>query len=153
DRLRNSPLTRAGLSEAAKKYEELDKQLQAYLQTSIREVRDDIFGDGFVFAFWPGKLPTEERGLFLLQARKPELLASLLKRLNELESKSGNMSAVETRQYGGMDYWRRVEKKGDVNFVLARNGLLAVSQDEATVKRVIDLLANRPSASPIRQQI
>ena len=153
DKLRNSPNTKLALAEAGKKYEELDKQLQGYLQTSIREIRDGIFGDGFVFAFWPGKNPADERGLFLVQARKPELLSTLVKRLNELESKSGNMAAVETRQYGGMDYWRRVEKKGDINFVLVRNGLVAVSQDEATLKRVIDLLGNRPSASPVWQQV
>lgn len=153
DRLRKSPLTSAALTDAGKKFEELDKQLQAYLQTSIREVRDDIFGDGFVFAFWPGKSPAEERGLFLLRSRKPELLAAVLKRLNEAESKSGNITNVEARRYGGVDYWQRVEKNGDTNYVLARNGLLAVTQDEATLKRVIDVLANRPLASRIWQQI
>src|SRR5262249_9963845 len=120
---------------------------------SIREVRDGIFGDGFVFAFWPGKNPTDERGLFLVQARKPELLGALVKRLNELETKSGNMAAVDTRQHGGVHYWRRVEKKGDINYVLVRNGLVAVSQDEATLKSVIDLLGKRPSASPVWQQV
>jgi hypothetical protein len=153
EHLRSAPISKAVVEAATLKWDETDKHLQEYLQTNIAEIRDDLLGDGFVFAFWPGKEQREERGLFLARARKPELLTKIAERLTELETKSGNVTAVEKRQHKGIDYVRRSEKRGETNFVLVRAGLVAFSPDETTLQAVIDRLPNPSAESPIWRQI
>ncbi len=151
-RLSSSPLGKMILDGAGKKYEELDKQLGAHFQTSLRELRQRVFGDGFVFAYWPGNDGAAERGLFLLRAPKPELLDDLFNKLNELEKNSGNVT-MENRQYKGMGYWRRVEKRGQTSYLLVHSGLLAVSQDERTIQQVMDLRPKQRASSAIWGQV
>src|SRR5262249_29409663 len=78
--LRESPLGRKiAQSPEAKKLKELENQLLEKLGVGLDRLRDDILGDAVVFAYWPGPpgKPKEERGVILLWARDPKLLAQV----------------------------------------------------------------------------
>ena len=74
----------------------------------------------------------------LVHARKPELVAGVFDRLNELQQKSGEVDALERREYQGQAYVRR-HKKGDGDeFYFLRGPVLAFSDKEVSIRAAID---------------
>ncbi len=114
---------------------ELEKQLQTHLQTSLAEVRDEVLGDAIVVAYWPANEKQPERMLFLTKARKPDLLERISGRLLQFQK---NASEVESVKYKDQSYHRIKEKIGKVSYQFVHAGLLALTEDEAMLRQVID---------------
>ena len=148
--LANSPLAEKLFPQKDRaKLAAFDALLRANLDTSFAEVRDDILGDAFVFAFRPAPLdrPDEEQGLILLRPRNPNRLGKLLERLNELQKASGEIRAVRTLSYRDFSYQVR-EKPEGAEYYLFHEGIFAFSGQESALRALIDqsILAARPEA-------
>ncbi len=76
-------------------------------------LRDDVLGDTVILAYKPPsqKNPADEQGLFLLHARKPERLVHLVDRLNDRQTKSGELKSLAVLEHKGTKYHRREEAK------------------------------------------
>src|SRR5437867_2438741 len=70
-------------------------------------------GDAAVLAHTPGPpdRPEREQGLLLVHARRADLLAALFDRLNEVQKKAGEVTAVEARTHRGQTYHLRRKAK------------------------------------------
>jgi hypothetical protein len=113
--LRESPLGRAvaNSAEMRKLDKVLGSDLRRHLQIDWPRLRDDILGDAVAFAYRPGRpgKPAEEQGLFLLWARDPVLLGTLITRLNQVQQQAGELSAVNPYHYNGRKFYERIEQK------------------------------------------
>jgi hypothetical protein len=90
----------------------LTSDLQKNLQVDWPRLRDDIFGDAIVLAYGPSRTRAgQETGLVLLWARDPQLLATLLERLDRGQLASGEVKAIQVHSYQGRKYVERVEEK------------------------------------------
>jgi hypothetical protein len=114
--LQQSPLWElVARSPEAKKFERfLEHDLPATLQIDWPRLRDDILGDAAVFAYRPrhSGQTEQESGLFLLWARDGQLLAALVKRLNQVQLDNGEIKAVRELTHRGKTYFERTEQKG-----------------------------------------
>lgn len=136
------------------KLADADRFLQQQLETSLVQLRDDILGDAFAFAYRPGPAgqPELEQGVILIHAGNEKLLARILGRLDEVQKQSGEVKEVETLSHRDVRYRRRVESKG-TRYELQRGSLLALTSQEAMLHRVIDLDLTAPkSDSPVARQ-
>src|SRR5437879_6210071 len=99
----------------AKKLAELDRQLTTALNLTWAQLRDDVLGDAVVLAYTPGPPghPEQEQGLWLIHARRPDRLAALVGRLNDLQRQSGEVTAVEPREHRGQTYYCRRKRNGE----------------------------------------
>src|SRR5262245_15650447 len=81
------------------------------LMVTPEQIRDDLLGDALVFAYRKGPPGEEgkEDGLILLHARDSKLLARVVDRINELQTKSGELKRVDTVGDGPAEYRRRVK--------------------------------------------
>jgi uncharacterized protein DUF3352 len=122
------------------KLAEFEAQLKAGLGVSLRQLRDDIFGDAIVFAYRPGNPGKEnqEMGLMLVHARDAKLLSEITSRFNELQKQSGDLKDVLDREHRGVKYQCRVEPHTQ-NYVYLHGSLLAFSTNETMIQQVIDL--------------
>jgi hypothetical protein len=149
--LADSPFV-AGLSKtpvgaAIAKADELAKlaKLQEQLQTQVgldwKTLREDIFGEAIAFAYRPGPpgKPDEEEGLILIRARAAKPLADLVKRLNEIQTSSGEVKEIEQRSHGGLAYFCRVERDKAPSYYYVRGPILLLSSNEAMLLRALDL--------------
>jgi hypothetical protein len=132
---------------------ELDKQLRALLGTGLQELRDDVLGDGFVFAYWPAQSKQPERGVFLVKARRADLLAKLVSSLRELGAQSGDLKHVRDGVHAGSAYHQLQDKEGKSTFYVLKDQLLAVTEDEESLKKVIDRTRGTPPASALAKQL
>ena len=80
--------TIAGSAEL-KQLQQVEQYLIKNLGVGWADLRDDVLGDAFVFAYRPGPAgkQDQEQGLFLVRARNARTLASLVQKLNELAEK------------------------------------------------------------------
>src|SRR5262249_33034940 len=69
--------------------------IKKHFDVGWAELRDDVLGDAFLFAYRPGPpgKPEQEQGMFLLEARNEATLAGLIKKLNDLQLKTGELKA------------------------------------------------------------
>jgi hypothetical protein len=151
-RFRASPLGQAlTASPEMGKLTKLDGDLQRTVQVSLARLANDIFGDAVVFAYRPGPAgkPDEEQGLLLLFAHDADLLSQLVSRVNKVQQQTGELKALEAREYHGVRYWRRQEARAE-HFYLLRGPLLVLGRREVTLRQVIDRqkapLASRAAA-------
>jgi hypothetical protein len=111
-RLAESPLFKQ-LQQApeAQKVQQVVTTLLTELGITPEQLRDDILGDAFVFAYRKGPpgQPEKEDGLILLHARDEKLLGRLVNRINELQTKSGELKGVESVDSKGHRYFKRVK--------------------------------------------
>jgi hypothetical protein len=116
------------------------------LGTTPQTLLDEVLGDAVAFAYSPAPAgqPNEERAVFLVHPRKPEALAKLVEKLNELQTKGGEVKAVARREHAGGEYFERQLAGGGSHFYCFRGGVFAFSSSEADVKAVID----RDKATP-----
>jgi hypothetical protein len=138
---RESPLGKQ-LADPAQlaKIDALAGSLADQLGVTVDQLRDDIFGDAIVFAYQPGPpgKPQEEVGLVFLHARKPDALAKLIGRLNELQQKSGEVRAVREKSHRGRAYFERVKTGDGREYYYLRDGRFAFSSREDAIRRVIE---------------
>src|SRR5262249_41388256 len=116
-----------------------EQHLKKHLGVGWAELRDDVLGDAFAFAYRPGPpgKPEGEQGMFLLRARSEKTLADLVRKLEEVQKSNGELKAVERRQYRGVEYFRRVEQKGN-NYYLLRDKVLLYTAQEDLLRQAIE---------------
>ena len=127
-------------SPEAQKLAQMDKEFRTHLNVSWAQLRDDVLGDAVVLSYTPGPpgKPEAEVGLLLVHARKPDVLTSLLDRLTDLQNKSGELTAVERREYRGQAYVLRRKKIGADEYYFIHGSVLAVTDKEAALQAAID---------------
>jgi hypothetical protein len=130
------------------KLAELEKFLKQHLGTDFAQLRDDIFGDAFVFAFKPGPpgKPDQEQGIFLVRARNETVLTNLVDRLNKAQQALGELKSLEERKHNGVIYYARIEKNQPATFYVLRGPVLMFSPQEDMLRRAIDLDRQAKSA-------
>jgi hypothetical protein len=139
---------------------DLDRTLSTQLGVSAVQWRDELIGDAVVMAYQagpPGR-PDLEQGLVLTWARDPKLAADLIDRLNAAQQKSGEVRDVAVREHQGRKYTRRFNTKtGGDEFIWQRGGVVAFTNQESALRRLIDLDQQAPPAdagpSPVGQQL
>jgi hypothetical protein len=135
-----SPLA-AKLAAAAewKQLSDVEKYLKEHLGVGWKEVREDLLGDAFVFAYRPGPpdKPEQEQGAFLLRARDAKVLATFVRKLNALQKHSGELKELVEREHRGAKYVRRVEKGGTSCYLL-RGEVLVYTAQEAFLHKLIE---------------
>jgi hypothetical protein len=107
------------------------------------ELFQDILGDAVVFAYTPAAAgdPKGERAVILVRPRKPDRLAAVVERLNDLQTKSGELKGVTERKHAGAAYSERQKAGGPSDFYFLRDGVFAFSQSEADVRAALDRAA------------
>lgn len=127
---------------------QFDEQLRTHLQVSWLQIRDDILGDAIVLAYCPGTTgkADDESGMLMLYARNPELLASLLDRLNTEQQKSGELVSVERMQHAGREYVVRTKKVGGKEVYAVHGSILIVSDKDGPIRSAIDRQLKSPIA-------
>ncbi len=120
------------------------------LGTTPDEVLTDVLGDavGFAYSPAPGNDPAAEGMVILVRPRNPATLTRLLDRLNELQTRDGELKAVERREHAGATYHVRRRADGTDEFYALRNGVFAFSRSETDVKAVLDRDRSEPADRP-----
>jgi hypothetical protein len=128
------------------KLREVDTELQKKFQITLAQLRDDILGDAIVLAYSPGPIdkPERERGLFLLEARHPELLAKFLEQVLARQKESGEAKSLEERVRGPHKYVVAVGPHS-TRFYLRAGAILAVTSEEALLFEIMTRLDDRAS--------
>src|SRR5262249_39535944 len=80
----------------------------------------------------------DERGVLLVRPAKPETLATLIERVNRLQTDSGEVKAVQEHAHRGVKYFERKKAGGGSEFYCLEHGTLAFSSVETEVKAFID---------------
>ncbi|MBA4187240.1 MAG: hypothetical protein C0467_04395 [Planctomycetaceae bacterium] len=120
------------------------------LGTTPQSLLDDVVGDAVAFAYSPapdGK-PAEERAVILIRPGKPEALAKIVEKLNDIQKQSGELKAIVRREHEGAEYFERQKPEGGGEFYCFRNGVFAFSGFEADIKAVIDRDKSAPKDKP-----
>ena len=104
-------------------------------------------------AFWHSEGNLGERALMLTKARKPDLAASLLQRVRQVQLQSGDLTKVEPLQHRGFKYSRCTERGGKTNYQLVHEGIIALAQDQPTMEHVVQVLADNPPGNAIAKQL
>ncbi|MDG3005079.1 hypothetical protein [Paludisphaera mucosa] len=141
------PAFRAWLdSRSAGDFLEARDRIMGFLQTSHREIRDEILGDAVVLAILPPEDPaldaSQSRGLMLLKARDPKLLRRLVDQINAVQKQNGELAEVVEVQRAGVGYFTRrfPEGSGQIpeSFAIFPDGVFAFSNAEPLIQEVID---------------
>jgi hypothetical protein len=132
---------------------EFEKFIEKQLQTTTRELRDEVLGDAVVVAFWPAHGVEPERGMFLTHARKPELLQAVVNRLQTALKASGDLVQVENRMHAGAPYQRWSQMGGKVNYVFVAGPILAITEHEPTLQKLLQNCADGKSDSGLPQRL
>jgi hypothetical protein len=134
------------------KVQQVFESLMKELMVTPEQVRDDLLGDALVFAYRKGPPGQEgkEDGLILLHARDEKLLARVVERINELQTKAGELKGVEAVGSGSGAYARRVKavEMEPADFYAVRGHRLAFSGNEALLKSVLPNLAGTAGGEP-----
>jgi hypothetical protein len=146
--LRHSPVGAALLgSREAEKLARVGQHLEKHLGLGWARLRDDILGDAVVFAYRPGPpgKPEQEQGLILVRARNARALADLIDGLNRAQRQAGELKGLQERDYHGVRYHRREERKRvnrvertEVNYYYLCGPVLVFSGQEAMLRQAID---------------
>jgi hypothetical protein len=133
-----------------KKFTDSTGPVLAALGVTPADVFDDIIGDAVVFAYAPAPPndPKAERSVILVRPRKPETLAGVLDRLNDMQIKSKELKALVEHKHAGAAYFERQKPEGPSEFYCFRDGVFAFSQSEGEIKAVIDRDGIAPKDKP-----
>ena len=147
-RFSKSPLGKA-LREAPERLQlaKLKGALEKGLGVTWAQLRDDILGDAIVLAYRPGPpgKPDLEEGVFLLWARKPALLATVIDRLNRHQKEAGELKEVQARKHAGRTYYRRDETQGE-SFYFLDGPVVAFAAQEGMLRQVLERRADAKGA-------
>ena len=120
-------------------------QIEAFLHTTLAEIRDDLLGDAVVLSLQLSNGPAgdeEARGLLLLKARNRDLLDRLVRLVNEAQLASGELDRLGDGAWKGVSYRIRIypAPSGRVSeyFVYFDDGSFAMSNAESLIRDVID---------------
>lgn len=129
-----------------KQLAEAEKYLKKHLGVGWADLRDDLLGDAFVFAFQPGAggKTEQDEGMFLVRARDGKKLAALIERVNSLQKKTGELKELTDREHRGVTYVRRTERK-ETAYYLLRGQVLLFTGQEALLRRAIDRDKSEPA--------
>jgi hypothetical protein len=144
-RFKQTPVGQALLDAAEMKHlDKFQSELKKHFDLDWPTVRDDILGDTLVLAYTPGPKtkPDEERGLFLLHVRKPEILHRLIDKLNKIQEKSGELKSLTEKEYKGNTFYCRQEAAKS-NYYFFKDSLAVFTVKEESMHAVMDRLAAR----------
>lgn len=110
------------------------------LGTTPQTLLDDVFGDAVAFAYSPAREGKggDERAVILIRPGKPESLAKIIEKLNEIQRQGGELKAIVRREHADAEYFERQKPEGSGEFYCFRNGVFAFSTSEADIKTVLD---------------
>jgi hypothetical protein len=136
---RASPVGKSFLD--APEVRQLDRwqsEMKKHLDLDWRALRDDIVGETLILAYSPGprNKPDDERGLFLLHVHKPERLVQVIDRLNEAQTRSGEVRLTELHHKGNT-YYRRVQT-GKTQYYSIKGSLAVVATKEEIIQAFLD---------------
>jgi hypothetical protein len=136
---RASPVGKSFLD--APEVRQLDRwqsEMKKHLDLDWPALRDDILGETLILAYSPGprNKPGDERGLFLLHVHKPERLVQVIDRLNEAQTRSGEVRLTELHHKGNT-YYRRVQT-GKTQYYSIKGSLAAVATKEEIIQAFLD---------------
>lgn len=108
------------------------------IDTTPGELFTDVLGDAVVFSYAPATGRTPERSLILVRPRKPEVMAKLAGKLNELRTKSGELKSVAELKHAGASYFALQRPDGSANYYCFAGPVFAFSESEADIKAALD---------------
>lgn len=123
-----------------KKLRETEKTISEHLGLTAQDIRDDILGDAVAFAYTAGQggKADAEVGVLIGKARKPDTLAKLIRNLNDVQTKAGELKQVRERTHLGLTYQEREKVNGSKEFYFTRDdGLFAYSAQESGIRSVL----------------
>lgn len=128
------------------KFEQLETLLKDQFGVGFDQLLDDVLGDVVVLAYQPGPpgKPDDELGVAFVNARKPDLLAGLVEKLNDFQTKTGEIKSVRPLTHQGQQYFERDKAAGGREYYLLRGGILAFSGQERAIRQVIEQAAAPP---------
>ncbi|MDX2035382.1 MAG: hypothetical protein SFX72_01925 [Isosphaeraceae bacterium] len=129
-------------SDAARKLNDVQTQLQAAFGASPAELIDKIFGDAVVLCLHVDDDQPIERasGLLLIQPRDPALAAKVVKVVNALQQAQGELVGIEEIRMGGRPIQVRklAGKAGAREYQVAfDDGVFAWSNSESLIRAVV----------------
>jgi hypothetical protein len=138
----------------AQKVQQVLDSIFKELDVTPEQLRDDILGDAVVFAYRKGPpgQPEKEDGLILLHARDDKLLARLVDRINEIQTKSGELKAVEQLDGKAGRYMKRVkavENERPDYYALRGNRLMFCNSEALLTTTLAALDANAKGEPPL----
>jgi hypothetical protein len=151
--LNESPIVQGiAQSPEAKKFQAAFETILKELGVTPEQLWNDILGDAVVFAYrkGPAGKPAEEDGLLLVHARDADLLARLVDRINELQTKGGELKGVEPVTAGDEKYFRRQKamEKEPADYYAVRGHQLIFSGSESLLRETLRKLSRREPAEP-----
>jgi hypothetical protein len=152
-RLAESPLVKQlQQTPEAKKVNQVIETLLNELGVTLEQLRDDILGDAAVFAYRKGPpgQPEKEDGLILLHARDEKLLARLVGRINELQTKGGELKTVEPLERNGVRYFKRVKavETEPADYYALNGHRLVYSGNESLLVSTLEALGREEKSEP-----
>ena len=136
------------------------KQLHDFFAEQLgvtgEQLLDDVVGDAIVLAYMPGPAgkPDAELGVILISPRKPEVMAKLIEKLNDLQQKSGEIKAVRERTYKGLTFVEREKVDGALEYYQLSDGVFAFTGQLGGIHGVVDRQVAKPSSpSSVRRAI
>jgi hypothetical protein len=128
-----NPLVRAVLqSKEMSDVEKFRGNVEEKLGIKLDQIRDDILGDAIVLGHQsttPGR-PEGDRGIVLVKTRDAKLLAELVAKINDLQTRSGELKEMAPLQHGTITYYRRAAAKSTHYYALQGPVLLVASHEE-----------------------
>ena len=136
------------------KLTEVEGVLKKHLDVDVGQLRDDILGDLIVFAYKPGPpgQSQDEQGLALVWARKPDLLAQIVERLNQAQLKSKELKEVVAVDFQGSRYYRRVER-AQTHYYFLEGSVFVYSGQESVIRQVIERRRKKDGDSNLGKQL
>jgi hypothetical protein len=148
ERLKRLPSVRNLLaSEGFRNVNRGSREVMTALGVSVETLRDEVLGDAVILAFQPGPAnrPDLGRGLLLVRPRDRAMVATLLKTMNEIQTRSGELAVVEDRPRGPITYKIRKFKAANrpmEYYVQLDDGTFGWSNSETMIQEVIDRKLN-----------
>lgn len=135
------------------KLEQARRQLVSGLQIPWPELRDGVLGGEVVLAYRPGPPdhPEQEQGAILIRAPDAALLAKFVQRFNDAQMKAGDVTKIEPRAFGGLQYHCRVQP-GRSQFYYLNGPVLVFTSEEPFLQRILKRVRGlRPDGSIEKQ--
>lgn len=131
---------------------EVERILKDHLQSSLKELVDEVLGDAVVLAYWSPTGGHGERSVILSKARDPQRAVDLLQRLHRLQGQSGQLEQVERRTVGSASYYHCRMRGEPDQFQAVHQGVVVLTQDETTLRHVLASLAAAPKESGLARR-
>jgi hypothetical protein len=138
--LRGSPMgTALGQNKEAANLVQVQAKLQTQFGLDWRRLRDDVLGEAVVFAYRPGPpgKPEQDQSLVLVRARDAKVLADLVEHFHRQQREADQLKQLTERDYKGLKYYRRVDRK-ETSYYYLRGPVLIFSGQEEMLRQALD---------------